>query len=117
MSAKSATCRGKKTLKPLTEYESEAEALEGANYAREKFSSPMVPYRCAACDKWHLSPASRQTPSHKCSRCTGADGTPKDSYRNQQEARRRAAILRQEQGATLRVYSCEHGDGWHLTRG
>ena len=30
---------------------------------------------------------------------------------------RRADILRREQGAELRVYVCEHGHGWHLTKG
>ena len=50
-------------------------------------------------------------------RGTGADGKPKDSYRNQTEAQRRADILRKEQGAELRVYACEHKHGWHLTKG
>ena len=117
MSGKSATCLGKKSGKPLLEYDTEQEALEGAAYTRQRYSSRMVPYRCDTCGKWHLSPESRQTPSHKCSHCTGTDGKPKDSYQTEEDARRRAAILRREQGAVLRVYPCEHGSGWHLTRG
>ena len=59
----------------------------------------------------------RQTPSTKCPVCTGTDGKPKETYRNESEAQRRADILRKEQGAELRVYSCEKGHGWHLTKG
>jgi hypothetical protein len=117
MSGKSVTCVGKKTGKPLTEYDSEQEAKKGAAYARKNYQSKLVPYPCDRCGMWHLSPVDRQTPSQKCTRCTGADGKPKDSYRTEADARRRAGILRKEQGAVLRVYPCEHGNGWHLTRG
>ncbi|MFC1526103.1 hypothetical protein ACFL6X_04745 [Candidatus Latescibacterota bacterium] len=117
MSGKSATCNGKKTGKPLTEYDTEQEAREGVDYARQRYQSDLVPYLCDTCGKWHLSPTSRQTPSQKCPTCTGADRRPKDSYQTEEDARRRADILRREQGALLRVYPCEHGHGWHLTRG
>jgi hypothetical protein len=116
MSFKSDTCVGKTSGKPLTEYDSQSEAREGAAHALERFRKQLVPYACDTCDKWHLSPADRQTPSTKCPVCRSADGLAKESYRNEQEARRRAQILRGEQGADLRVYSCEHGHGWHLTR-
>jgi len=117
MALKSATCVGSKSGKPLTEYDSEGEAKEGAEHVRQRYGTKMVPYRCDTCGKWHLSLESRQTPSTKCPVCTGADGKPKDAYRTEADARRRAAILRQEQGRDLRVYPCEHGHGWHLTRG
>jgi hypothetical protein len=117
MSIKSETCVGKATGKPLTEYDSESEAREGAAHARERFGRQLLPYACDACGLWHLSPAERQTPSRKCAQCTGTDGQPKDSYRNESEALRRADILQREQGADLRVYACEFGSGWHLTRG
>ena len=117
MATKSPTCIGKKTGKPLTEYESEVEARDGADHARKRYGTRMVPYRCDGCGRWHLSPETRQTPSRKCTHCTGADGKAKDSYLSESDARRRAAILRREQGAVLRVYPCEHGEGWHLTRG
>ena len=82
MATKSKTCIGKATGKPLTEYESEREAEEGAHHVHMKYGR-----------------------------------NPKDSYRNQTEAQRRADILRKEQGAELRVYACEHKHGWHLTKG
>ena len=112
---KSATCVGKKTAEPLTEYDSEKEAQEGANHANSKYGRGLIPYQCDTCGKWHLSPRSRQTPSQKCSLCTGKDGKAKDSYQSREDAQRRADILRQEQGAVLKIYACEHGNGWHLT--
>ena len=116
MVTKSATCIGKTSDKPLTEYQSKREAEEGADHARSKYGRKLTPYQCDTCDLWHLAPQNRQTPSSKCPVCTGANGKPKDSYRNQTEAKRRADILRREQGAELRVYACEHGHGWHLTK-
>ena len=116
MSIKSEICVGKATGKPLTEFDSESEAREGAAHARERFGRELLPYTCDACGLWHLSPAERQTPSRKCAQCTGTDGQLKDTYRNEAEAQRRADILRREQGADLRVYACEYGSGWHLTR-
>ena len=116
MNRKSETCTGKKTGKPLTEYDSEADALEGAQYANSRYRQNMVPYQCDECGLWHLSPLERQTPSTKCGYCTGADGKPKDSYQSRELAQRRADILRREQGAVLNLYPCEYGNGWHLTR-
>ena len=117
MVMKSKTCIGKATRKPLTEYETEREAQEGADHAQMKYGRELLPYRCDTCGAWHLAPKSRRTPSNKCPLCTGTDGKLKDSYRNQAEAQRRADILRKEQGAELRVYACEHDYGWHLTKG
>ena len=116
MSVKSETCVGKKTGKPLTEYDSEAEAQEGADYANANYGRQLTPYQCDRCSKWHLSPKERQTPSSKCPVFTGSDGKPKDAYQSRRDAERRAAILRKEQKAVLQVYECEHGKGWHLTR-
>ena len=117
MAIKSETCIGKTSGKPLTEYVSEREAQEGADHAQSRYGRKLVPYQCDACGLWHLAPQNRQTPSTKSPVCTGADGKPKDSYRNENEAQRRADILRREQGAGLRVYACEDGHGWHLTKG
>ncbi len=116
MGTKSATCVGKRTAEPLTEYDSKQEAQEGAAYANARYHNNLVPYQCDRCGMWHLSPMSRQTPSEKCTHCTGADGTSKDSYESREDARRRAEILRREQGARLKVYACEYGNGWHLSR-
>ena len=86
MSLKSDTCVGKVSGKPLTEYDSEAEAREGAEHARQRYGRKLLPYACDTCGKWHLSPAERQTPSRECPTCRGADGKPKESYRSEQEA-------------------------------
>ena len=117
MTNKSQTCIGKTSGKPLTEYASEREARDGADYVHKKYGRQLVPYPCDTRGLWHIAPANRQTPSTKCPVCTGADGKPKDAYRNAREAQRRADILRSEQGAELRIYACEHGHGWHLTKG
>jgi len=115
MSRKSTTCIGKVSKNPLTEYDSEAEALGGASYAIERYGQHNVPYRCNRCRLWHLSPANRQTPSVTCGVCHGQDGRPKATYASEQDAERRAAILFREQGVQLRTYECDHG-GWHLTK-
>ena len=117
MGMKSQTCIGKSSGKPLSEYDSQREAQEGADHARSAYGRKMSPYQCDTCGQWHLGAENRQTPSTKCPVCTGTDGKPKETYRNESEAQRRADILRKEQGAELRVYSCEKGHGWHLTKG
>ena len=116
MSRKSTTCIGKQSGKPLTEFDSLREAQEGATYANARYQSNLVPYACDECGQWHLSPKDRQTPSEKCRFCKGANGQAKDSYRSSNVARRRADILRKEQGVSLKVYRCEHTEAWHLTR-
>ena len=79
---KSATCIGKKSGKPLTEYDSKQEALEGALHANSRYKQSLVPYHCSDCGSWHLSLKERQTPSEKCTHCTGRNGELKDSYRS-----------------------------------
>ena len=116
MSHKSATCFGRTSGKPLTAYGSEAEAREGAAHARNRSGARLLPYRCDRCGKWHLAPAHRHTPSSACPRCRSANGRPKESYRTEAEARRRADILSREQGLHLKVYPCAHGNGWHLAK-
>ena len=101
MSQKSETCVGKKSGKPVTEYDSQREAQEGADHANSTYGQDLVPYQCDRCSLWHLSPASRQTPSSQCGYCTGSDGKPKESYGSAEDAQRRAEILRQEQGVTF----------------
>lgn len=113
---KSDTCVGKKSGKPLTEYDSQHEAQEGADHANSTYGQGLVPYQCDRCEMWHLSPENRQTPSTRCGYCRGSDGKPKESYGSAEDAQRRADILRREQGVSLQVYACEYGSGWHLTR-
>lgn len=116
MSRKSMTCIGKVSKAALTEYDSEAEALEGAQFALARHAQQNVPYCCKKCGLWHLSPASRQTPSTTCGVCQSREGRPKATYPSQRDAERRAEILRREQGLQLRAYPCDEG-GWHLTKG
>ena len=116
MSQKSKTCTGKKKRGPLTEYDSESEASEAAQYAKEKHRNHLIPYQCQTCKKWHLSPVARQTPSTKCAHCVGSDGNPKDSYGTEKDALRRASIIRKESGLSLHAYACTYGNGWHLTK-
>ncbi len=116
MSLKSKSCTGKKTGKPLTEYDTESEASEAAKYASAEYKRHLTPYLCQNCKKWHLSPANRQTPSKKCAFCAGSDGQPKDAYGSEQDAKRRASIIRKESGVSLRTYPCQYGNGWHLTK-
>ena len=116
MTQKSKTCIGMKTGKPLTEYGSESEAEEAARYARATYKSRLTPYLCQTCNKWHLALANRQTPSKKCILCTSSDGSAKDTYQTEKNARLRASIIRKESGVSLRAYPCPCGTGWHLTK-
>ena len=116
MSLKSKTCIGKTKEKPLTEYGSENDAQAAALYASEHYKRRLTPYLCRVCNKWHLSPANRQTPSAKCTYCAGSDGQQKDAYQTEKDAKRRATIIRKESGVSLRAYACRFGSGWHLTK-
>jgi len=117
LNRKSYSCTAKKTGRPLTEYDSKAEAKAAAKHANQTYAvNNLVPYKCSKCGLWHLSPRDRQTPSETCSRCRGADGMLKESYASESDARSRADILRKEQGVLLSVYECEFGNGWHLTK-
>lgn len=113
---KSETCFNQKTGSPLSVYNSEDSARSGAEYIKQAHGTDLVPYHCNRCDKWHLSPAARQTPSSTCHSCRDSGGRRKESYRSHDDARRRADILQSEQGANLRVYQCPSGTGWHLTK-
>lgn len=114
---KSDTCFGKVSREPLTEYYFEHDALEAAEYSKEQFGHELVPYSCIKCDKWHLSPKSRQTPTKTCEFCTAADGSYKDSYKTKADAKVRSKIIRDERGISLKIYQCRHENGWHLTKG
>jgi hypothetical protein len=100
------------------EYDTKAEAKAAARHANQTYANnQLIPYKCKQCGFWHLSPAERQTSSKTCPICRGSDGKLKESYASEKDALRRAGHLRQEQGVKLRVYECEHGHGWHLTKG
>jgi hypothetical protein len=64
----------------------------------------------------HPSTHRRPAPSGPCcSSCTGADGGPKRTYTSEAEAKSTAAFLELKRHVWLRVYTCPHGEGWHLT--
>jgi hypothetical protein len=113
MSRKSPTCTSRRTAQPLSEYATEAEAADAAAYVARRFGGEPVPYECQTCGLWHLSPISRQTPS-RTSNCAGRSGQPKAAYETRDDAERRAGILSEERGISLRVYDCACG-AWHLT--
>jgi hypothetical protein len=81
-----------------------------------EYRRALTQYLCQTCNMWHLSPANRQTPSKKCAFCAGSDGQQKDAYATEQNAKRRAAIIRKESSVSLRAYACQYGNGWHLTK-
>lgn len=116
MSRKSNTCYGKISQKPLTEYDSESEAMQATDYAKHAYQSYLVPYKCGRCGYWHLAPKNRQTPSEKCYHCTGQNGRAKETYESREDAERRAEIIYQERGYRLYVYPCSHRSGYHLTK-
>ena len=116
MNNKSSTCFSKRDNKPLSEFDSQEDAQENANYANTKYDSNLAPYLCHKCNKWHLSPKDRMTPSEQCHTCTDSNGQGKALYRNRKEAEQRAKILKKEQGVNLYVYECPVQTGYHLTK-
>ena len=54
--AKSRTCFGKQTGRPLTEYGTIQEAQNGSNHVLAQYGTAMNPYSCTKCSKWHLAP-------------------------------------------------------------
>ena len=95
---------------------SEIEARDGADFAQAEHGQALEPYQCRKCNKWHISPKNRQTPSEKCLYCRGSDGQEKDSYSTEEGAIRRTEIIRDQNGPSLRAYRCPLGNGWHLTK-
>lgn len=114
-SRKSTTCTGRISGQPLTEYDTEADAHQGADHVRYSYGQDLVPYHCPCCGKFHLAPADRHTPNTTCGYCRDSSGRAKQAYRSERDADRRAEILAAEKGVYLRVYECPSGEGWHLT--
>jgi hypothetical protein len=116
MRRKSKRCFSEYSGKALTVYDSELEALDGADYVNEQYHNNLTPYRCEACKLWHLSPAERHTPSVTCQSCFEHSGHHKDLYHTKDAAKQRAKIIYAEQEISLKVYKCPHHEGWHLTK-
>lgn len=116
MSQKSRTCISRTSQQPLTEYASRDEAQEAASYLQAAKGLCMAPYQCKRCGLWHLCPMERQTPSKACPYCCDGHSVPKQTYRTEADALRRAEIIGRERGISLRAYECPHFEGWHLTK-
>jgi hypothetical protein len=112
---KSRTCY-KQNGEPLTEFHSEYEAYDGADYVNSTYSLDLEPYHCHACLYWHLSPLGRKTPNKMCKTCVDKWGSSKSLYETYESAERRAFIILKEQGVELNIYDCPNGQGYHLTK-
>jgi hypothetical protein len=112
---KSETCRGRATGKPVTAFDTELAASDAAYALRFDTGKSFVPYRCRRCGHWHLAPQDRQTPCKPCPECRGQNGAAKQTYSSREDAERRAAIILEERGISLRAYECPYYSGWHLT--
>ena len=114
---KSATCVSKANQKPLTEYYSQREAEDAAEYAAIEYGTELEPYQCGRCQRWHLSPVERsdvRSQRFACN-CKGADGRPKRLY-SRRDAEQNAK-LGGSSGVSLTTYACPQNPGfWHLTR-
>lgn len=115
MSQKSRSCRSKKTGKPLSEYLSEYEAQEGADYVKYAYKTDVIPYQCTQCKRWHLSPV-KDIQNTICDYCVDQYGSLKDLYPTKQDAQKKIELLYQEQNIRLSFYKCPYYDGWHLTK-
>ncbi|MDR2097024.1 MAG: hypothetical protein LBP37_00720 [Spirochaetaceae bacterium] len=51
-----------------------------------------------------------------CPHCTGSDGNSKEIYDSPEEAMQRAEHIKETRGVQLKIYRCEYGNGWHLTK-
>ena len=114
---KSATCVSKANQKPLTEYYSQREAEDAAEYAAIEYGTELEPYQCGRCQRWHLSPVERSEVRSQlvACNCKGADGRPKKSYSRRDVEQN--ANLGGSGGVSLTTYECPQNPGfWHLTR-
>jgi len=109
-------CTSTRTGKPLSTYQCNFSAQQAADQTKINYGRVMVPYQCDHCDYWHLCPEDRHTPSETCHYCTSSEGKPKQLYKSEKAAQKRADCLRAERGITLYIYECPHQRGWHLTK-
>ncbi|WP_448213518.1 hypothetical protein [Colwellia sp. MEBiC06753] len=112
---KSETCVGKHSGQPLTQFDSEPEATDAADYLKEQYQRKLLPYKCDNCNYWHLTPSNRHTPSMECDSCFDKYGQRKQAYATELSAIQRAEILSRTRFVNLRIYPCQFGNGWHLT--
>jgi len=116
MNVKSETCFSNHDGKALSFFISQEEVLSSAKYAKKRYGHSLLPYLCEKCKMWHLSPKSRHTKSEECMYCTDREGRLKQLYVSNHKAQKRADILFKSKGVLLKVYSCPHQNGFHLTK-
>lgn len=109
-------CISPKTGRARKSYSSEACANDAVRCMADSYGQ-QVAVQCDFCGEWHLTPASRHTPSKICGYCTDGDGNSKQLYFSREGAMKRAKIIANERGLHLELYRCPHEDGWHLTKG
>lgn len=109
--AKSLTCFSK-SGEPLTEYTSEFEAQNSADYQKAMRQISLYPYHCSKCNHWHLSPI--HAVSQSCS-CTDSLGQPKNLYETIEDAETAKNLCFKDRGIYLNIYPCPAGNGFHLT--
>lgn len=108
-------CKSPTTGKPRKSYPSNSIATEEASYLEHAYG-PQSAYKCENCGEWHLIASKLHTPSKLCDYCTDSDGSRKQLYASESAANKRAKIINEERGISLKIYECPHQNGWHLTK-
>ena len=111
----SGNCKNPTTGKPRKSYPSKSSATEEASYLEHTYGHQSA-YKCDNCGEWHLIASKQHTPSRTCDYCTDGDGSSKQLYTSESAANKRAKIIKDERGISLKIYECPHQDGWHLTK-
>ncbi len=55
--------------------------------------------------------------NHPICSCTNSDGLAKDLYDSEESAQKYATVFVGQKKLKLKVYVCQNGYGWHLTKG
>lgn len=107
----------------MTEYDTEDEAHDGADYVMQRYGNEMSPYECSQCSYWHLAPYSNNTHSggydypRESQRCYGkiSGKVLLKEYDSEQAAMDGAAYVQEKYGKQMVPYDCEDCYYWHLS--
>ena len=112
---KSETCFSKNG-NPLSEFETEEEALRCAEHEKYARGTNFYPYHCKTCGKYHLAPEERRiNVLHDACFCTDSNGKPKALYVTHEDAEKVAEQRKNESSRKLYIYECPTRKGFHLT--
>ena len=102
--------------KPRSEYETEWEAQQSADYQRSANGIDLYPYPCTKCGKFHLAPVESKinVVNFNCG-CTDSNGRKKELYETRDDAQKVADARMKKGSGPLFVYPCESRRGFHLT--